>query len=81
MNKKETTITKLIDTFLLVLLFTASMSTLFLFPSSAYALKPTVCWDCFDWGYGEECGMDFHGSTGCTHAGGKCELTGVACNI
>ena len=65
-----------------LVLFMLGVSIMILIPL-AFPLHADggVCWHCFDWGHGfRECGMDYNGTTGCTHAHGYCELTGVACN-
>ncbi len=64
---------------ILVILISISMITLFLYPLPAYTAG--VCFACFEWGHGEECGLSYHGTTGCTmQSPGGCRLTGVACN-
>ena len=82
MNKNKYKLIALIASIMFVLLITVTTCTLFLFPSPLYAEDVSVCWDCFNWGNGyKECGMDYSGSTGCTHANGYCQLDFAMCII
>ena len=80
-NQKEYALISTMAVAIFMLLVAAAILFLFFVPSSSYAVQPSVCWDCVDYGYGEMCGMDYHGTTGCRQTNGRCELTGVACNI